>query len=181
MMTARPETVVTLDFETYYDSEYSLSNMTTAQYIFDPRFEALMVAIKRNDEPVYHAEGRQIHHALKDAVEGADLVVAHNMMFDGSILAWKYGLQPKQMFCTWMAGNATVSAYTKTSLAALGEFFGVGTKGTEVVNAKGKRRKDFDDDDWAAYVRYCKNDVQMTYNLYCIFRDWYARNHTAIA
>ena len=31
--------VYTLDFETYYDQEYSLSKMTTEAYVRDPRFE----------------------------------------------------------------------------------------------------------------------------------------------
>ena len=35
-----------LDFETYYDSEYSLRKMTPAEYILDPRFETIMVAVK---------------------------------------------------------------------------------------------------------------------------------------
>ena len=43
--------LVTLDFETYYDQEYSLRKMTTAEYVNDPRFFIHMVGIKLNDGP----------------------------------------------------------------------------------------------------------------------------------
>ena len=41
--------LVTLDFETYYDRDYSLSKMTTEAYVRDPRFEVIGVGVKVND------------------------------------------------------------------------------------------------------------------------------------
>ena len=35
--------IITIDFETYYSREYSLSKMTTESYIRDPRFEVIGV------------------------------------------------------------------------------------------------------------------------------------------
>lgn len=34
-----PEDVLILDFETYYDKEYTLSKMSTVEYVCDRRFE----------------------------------------------------------------------------------------------------------------------------------------------
>ena len=38
--------LITLDVETYYDRDYSLSKMTTEEYIRDPRFEVIGVSVK---------------------------------------------------------------------------------------------------------------------------------------
>ncbi len=46
-MTGKAMDVYTLDFETYYDQEYSLSKMTTEDYVRDSRFEVIGLAIKR--------------------------------------------------------------------------------------------------------------------------------------
>ena len=34
-----PTDILTLDFETYYDTEYSLGKLSTIEYIVDERFE----------------------------------------------------------------------------------------------------------------------------------------------
>ncbi len=40
-----------LDFETYYDTEVSLSKITTLQYVHHPDFKIWGVGVKLNDEP----------------------------------------------------------------------------------------------------------------------------------
>ena len=42
---------VYLDFETYYDTQVSLSKITTLQYVHHPEFKIWGVGIKFNDEP----------------------------------------------------------------------------------------------------------------------------------
>jgi hypothetical protein len=38
--------VITIDFETYYDREFSLSKITTEEYVRDRRFEVIGVGVK---------------------------------------------------------------------------------------------------------------------------------------
>ena len=51
--------LITLDFETYYNKEYSLKKLTTEEYVRDPRFEVLGVAIKVNNGETEWASGTQ--------------------------------------------------------------------------------------------------------------------------
>jgi DNA polymerase len=46
------------------------------------------------------------------------------------------------------------------------EKYELGKKGTEVVDAKGKRLEDFSVADLMQYGSYCKNDVELTYKLF---------------
>ena len=43
--------LLTIDFETYYDTAFSLSKITTEEYIRSPLFETIGVSVKVNDEP----------------------------------------------------------------------------------------------------------------------------------
>ena len=43
--------LVTIDLETYYDQQFSLSKMTTEAYVRSPNFEVIGVGIKINDNP----------------------------------------------------------------------------------------------------------------------------------
>ena len=52
------------------------------------------------------------------------------------------------------------------SLKALAERYELGVKGTEVIDAIGKRRRDFDEESLARYGEYCRNDVDLTYALF---------------
>jgi DNA polymerase len=52
------------------------------------------------------------------------------------------------------------------SLSKLVQYYDLGEKGTEVLDAKGKRRKDFTQAEIDAYGGYCINDVELTYSLF---------------
>ena len=56
-------------------------------------------------------------------------------MFDGAILAWRYGIKPKAWFDTMCMARALHGVETSASLKAVAERYGVGVKGTEVHNA----------------------------------------------
>ena len=52
------------------------------------------------------------------------------------------------------------------SLKALSERYNLGVKGTEVLDAKGKRLEDFQPHELHQYGEYCKNDVKLTAKLF---------------
>ena len=96
------------------------------------------------------------------------MVLAHNTMFDGAILSWLFGIEPRVWVDTLCMGRAIHGVEVGGSLKALAERYGVGQKGTEILNAKGKRREDFTDDELDRYGDYCINDVELTYKLFGI-------------
>ena len=56
--------IVTLDFETFYDKQYSLTKLTTEQYIRDYRFETVGVATKINENEATWCSGD--HSEIQD-------------------------------------------------------------------------------------------------------------------
>jgi len=44
--------IITIDFETYYDTKFSLSKLTTEEYVRDEQFEVIGVSVQVDtDEP----------------------------------------------------------------------------------------------------------------------------------
>jgi DNA polymerase I-like protein with 3'-5' exonuclease and polymerase domains len=164
--------IVTIDFETYYDKEYSLSKMTTEEYIRDDRFEVIGVAIKVDDgDTIWCAN--EVDKFLAQFDWDNLFVLAHNMVFDGAILSWRYGIKPKAYLDTLCMARAVDGAEVGNSLAKLADRYGIGKKGTEVILAMGKRKADFNAQDLHQYGEYCRNDVGLTYALYNILKESY--------
>jgi DNA polymerase len=160
--------ILTIDFETFYSQEYGLKKFTTEEYIRDKRFEVIGVAVQFNaSEPVWfsgtHAE---LHQFLTLFDWEHSLALAHNAPFDGAILNWVFGIKPKGWLDTLSMGRALHGTEVGGSLAVLASHYGLGEKGTEVVNALGLRREAFPADQLARYGEYCKNDVALTWALF---------------
>jgi len=160
--------ILVLDFETYYDRAFSLSKMTTEEYIRDPQFETIGVAVKRNEEETVWFSGTnaQTKRWLQQWDWDNSVAVAHNAMFDMAILNWRYDIRPKRIADTLSMLRAIDGPHAGNSLAKAVERYGLGEKGDEVINALGKRRLDFTDEDMARYGEYCINDVELTYKLF---------------
>jgi len=166
--------LITLDFETYYSKDFSLSKITTEAYIRDPQFQVIGFGYKVNDGETKWVTGTDEKIAMCLAaldIENSYLI-AHNAAFDGAILSWRYGIKPKYYLDTLSMARPITGQTVGGSLAALAKKFGLGEKGTEVVKALGKRREDFSPEEMAEYGEYCKNDVQLTWNLYHILKQW---------
>ena len=160
--------IITLDFETYYDRQFSLSKMTTKEYIRSDMFETIGVAVKENDGETKWFSGT--HDEIGEFLGGYDwansALLAHNAMFDAAILNWRFGIKPRAILDTLSMARALHGSEVGNSLAKLVTHYGLGEKGTEVVDALGKRRCDFDADSLAKYAGYCINDVELTYALW---------------
>jgi DNA polymerase len=160
--------MITIDFETYYSREYSLTRLTTEEYVRDPQFQVIGVAVKVNSEPAQWFSGDMQETAewLAQFDWGNHFVLAHNAIFDAAILTWVFGQKPKAWLDTLSMARAMFGTTVGGSLAKLVEHFGLGAKGLEVHDARGLRREEFPADQLAQYGEYCKNDVELTYKLY---------------
>lgn len=161
--------LITIDFETYYSKTFSLGKLTTEEYIRSQDFEVIGVGVKVNDGETRwitgtHEQLKRILHNGYDFENAA--VLAHNTMFDGAILSWVFDIHPRILFDTLCMARAIHGVDAGGSLAKLAVRYRLGEKGTEIVNALGKRRADFTYEELDAYGQYCINDVELTYALF---------------
>ena len=161
--------VLTIDFETYYTSkDLGFKTQTTEEYLRDPRFEVIGVAVQVDDgEPVWFSGTQEETKEFLLRFDWADsMAVAHNALFDMAILNWHFDIRPKAIADTLSMARAIHGSEVGNSLAKLAAHYKVGVKGTEVLNAIDKRRVDFSPQQLAMYGGYCANDVTLTYELF---------------
>jgi len=160
--------IIVVDFETFYSADYGLKKYTTEEYIRHAQFEVIGVAVQVDDGEPEWFTGSMVETA--QFLSGYDwrnsLALAHNAVFDGFIMSEHFGIKPKGWLDTLSMGRALHGTEVGGSLAVLSAHYGLGVKGTEVVNALGLRREAFPVDQLARYGEYCKNDVTLTWALF---------------
>ena len=132
--------IITIDFETYYDKQVSLTKLTTEEYIRSPDFEVIGVAVKVNEEETVWLSGAldvlktylHKHYSWERSA-----VLAHNTMFDGAILNWLFDIRPKLLLDTLCMSRALHGTEVSSALGHLAEQYNIGVKGDEVLNALG--------------------------------------------
>ena len=165
--------ILTIDFETFYSQAYSLTKLTTEEYVRGDEFEVIGVAVQQDDgEPVWFSGTRK---ETKEFLQQFDfennIALAHNAMFDGAILGWYFGINPKGWLDTLCMARALHGTEVGGSLKVLAEKYQLGVKGDEVIAALGKKRDGFNADSLAKYGEYCRNDVSLTYKLFNSMAD----------
>lgn len=163
--------LITIDFETYYtDKGLGFKTQTTEEYVRDPNFEVIGAAVQiNNGDPVWFSGDRETMRKWLGQFDWKNsMMLAHNTMFDGAILAWHFGYKPMVYLDTLCMARALHGVDAGGSLAKLAERYNIGVKGDEVVNAINKRRVDFEKEDLTRYGEYCRNDVTLTHKLFTI-------------
>jgi len=169
--------ILTIDFETYYAQDFSLTKLTTEEYIRDDRFQVIGVAVAINDGEAEWFSGT--HEETKRWLQKFDwdnsFALAHNALFDSAILSWIFDIKPFAWLDTLSMARATDGVEAGNSLAKLVERYDLGKKGTEVLDAKGKRLEDFESFDLMKYGQYCKNDVALTHSLFLVLVEHFSK------
>ena len=161
--------VATVDLETHYSREYSLTKLATEHYVRSPLYETIGIAIGfGNEQPVWYPQP-EVADVLASIDWSDTLVLAQNTAFDASILAWHYHVKPLAWLDTLGMSRALFPHERAHSLKAQAERHNIGVKGDEVINALGLRYKDFGPEQLARYGEYCINDVVLTKRLFDIY------------
>ena len=164
-------TKIYLDFETYYDTHYSLTKMSTAQYIHDSQFKVWGVGIKVEDGVTEWYNEDDTPAILEQIDWDNTAVVCHNTLFDAFILTQHFGYRPAYYYDTAAMSRGlypNMSARLKDCCVRefpndLGK-----RKGEELVTAKGVYNLDPELD--ATIGDYCIQDVDLTYDLYQAYK-----------
>ena len=158
---AKPyDQILVIDFETYWSSkEYTLSKMTTEEYIRDPRFKAFGACIKdlNDDGPAVWVRGNELVRWFGAIDWSRTAVLAHNAQFDVSILAWVYDCHPAFIFDTLSMARALRGVEVGNSLMKLAEDFELPPKGKAVHSTDGLVDLTWDIE--MELADYCKHDV----------------------
>ena len=159
-MSAPYDRIIAVDFETRWDSkDYTLSKMTTEEYIRDTRFKAFGCCFHEygSDDPIVWVGGRDLPEYVAGIDWSRTAVLAHNAQFDVSILCWRYGIKPAFIFDTLSMARALRGVEVGNSLAKLAGDFGLPDKGRAVHNTNGLSELDHTIE--AELAEYCKHDV----------------------
>lgn len=170
--------ILTIDFETFYSTEFSLTRLTTEEYVRDDRFEVIGVSVQKDlEEPQWFSGTHEQTKAWLEQFDWSNSFgLAHNAMFDSAILSWNFGIKPMAWLDTLSMARATDGLEVGNSLAKLATRYNLGVKGTEVIDAKGLRRADFGKAQLDQYGEYCKNDVTLTYDLFNVLVQRFSKH-----
>jgi hypothetical protein len=154
--------LVSLDFETYYDADYTLTKLSTSEYVRDPRFQAYMVGLKIGRGKTQVIPLPKLAAALKKIPWSIYSVLCHNTQFDGFILSHVFGIHPKRLYCSLSMARGLYSNEIGAGLDELSKFLGGRGKIEGGVDlAKGKRYEELVKDKalWKHLTTYCGQDV----------------------
>lgn len=144
--------LITLDFETYYDDEYTLRKLTTEGYVRDPRFETLGVAIRWHEYPDarlaqtmwYGGTRREIYDTLAQIDWSQTACLCHHAHFDGLILSHHFGFKPAFWLDTLPMARTRLGNHLRVGLGALAEHYALAAKNVPYNAFKGKHWHELD-------------------------------------
>jgi DNA polymerase len=173
-----PTEVIVLDFETYFDQDYSLRKMSTVEFVMDSRFEVTGLGMwfssfwkphcgrdfKEPNRVVDSLEQLQLTH-------GSDLsgitIVGQNLKFDALILRERYGITPKYTVDI-LDLSRHLDARDKHDLGHLANKYRATKPKGDTMQFCGLHRADMTEAQRAALQEYCLNDIDIEVYLFKI-------------
>lgn len=157
------EHLVALDFETYFDDDYTLKKMSTSEYIRDPRFEATMCGVRVGSNDTVVVRGDELDAFFKTIDWSKHDLLCHHTHFDGLILSHHFGVVPRRYYCSLSMARAWLSNDVGAGLDEVSKYFGREGKvgaGEALMAMKGFRLKDMPADIYTNGAVYCGGDIE---------------------
>lgn len=146
-MSAPFDRILCIDFETRWsrkatdwcEEPYTLSRMTTEEYIRSPLFKAFGACIHEvgSDSITQWYRDEELRRVLKTWNWKKTAVVCQNTQFDASILSMIYGVRPVFLFDTLSMARALRGVHGGNGLADLARDYGLPPKGDALYSTDG--------------------------------------------
>ena len=164
--------LVSLDFETYFDGEYTLKKMSTSEYIRDPRFKAQMVGIKIGNKKTKVVTGARIKSELAKINWATHSLLCHNTHFDGLILSHHFGIVPAYYYCSLSMARGLHSNEIGAGLDEVAKFYG-GEGKVDGVLEKTRGELNWPKQLVNEVAIYCERDVEEMYRIFVAMQAQY--------
>lgn len=163
-----PTDVIVLDFETYFDKEYTLDKLSTVEYVMDSRFEVTALGYSvlgsGNVRGVFTPDTAAHYLQSLADTHGPDLagitVVGQNLKFDALVLRERYGITPKYTVDVIDLARH-LDARDRHTLEYLAVKYHAPTPKGDTMQFKGLRWKDMTPGQRQNLAEYCLNDVDI--------------------
>ena len=169
----RTYTIVTADFETYYDKDYSLGSKAynTSGYVRDEQFKAHGLGIKIGTGRTRWVPTNQIREVV-DAIDWSTAaLLCHNTAFDGLILEHHYGVKPAFYLDTLSMSRGAEGHNLSHKLDDAAKRHGLAGKVRRSALDDTKGKRDLTRAESRALGAYCRDDVNDTFKLFWILHD----------
>lgn len=149
--------LVAIDFETFYDDEYTLKKLSTSEYVRDPRFKAQMMYLKVGTKPARIIPPHRIASELRRINWATHSVLCHHTHFDGLILSHHYGVVPSFYYDTLSMARGLHSNEIGAGLDEVSMYYGGAGKIHDVLETT-KGVRDWSPTLFKSVTPYCMND-----------------------
>ena len=163
--------LVSLDFETYYDTEYTLKKLSTSEYVRDPRFKVHMVGIKIGRGKTKVVPAARVAGELRKINWKTHSLLCHNTQFDGLILSHHFGIVPLKYYCSLSMARGLHSNEIGAGLDEVAKFYGGEGKVDGVLESV-QGVLNLSKQQYTDVAIYCGQDVD---EMHRIFREMHAK------
>ena len=163
--------LVSLDFETYYDTEYTLKKLSTSEYVRDPRFKVHMVGIKIGRGKTKVVPAARVAGELRKINWKTHSLLCHNTQFDGLILSHHFGIVPLKYYCSLSMARGLHSNEIGAGLDEVAKFYGGEGKVDGVLESV-QGVLNLSKQQYTDMAVYCGQDVD---EMHRIFREMHAK------
>lgn len=157
--------LVTIDFETYFDDDYTLKKLSTSEYVRDKRFKAQMMYLKVGLKPARIIPGNKIRAELRKINWATHAMLGHHTQFDGLILSHHYGVVPSFYYDTLSMARGLHSNEIGAGLDEVSMYYGGKGKLHDILDQT-KGVLNWSPELFAKVTPYCLNDGDETLRVF---------------
>jgi DNA polymerase len=162
-------TRIVVDWETFYGTKYSLRSqkINYTDYIRATKFAPMCLGVKIGNAKAFSLRPHEIEPWIRSVDWSTITLVAHNTLFDGLILAERYGIRPKRWCCTMAIARAMFQGSIGVGLDEVATALGLGGKKKDVLDGvKDKYFHELTPEKQEKLLDYCETDTELAASIH---------------